>query len=108
MVGPGRLPHVDAGASTRGADQFGAQPEGSAAARRLHADDPIVPRALSAEDDRLDQFGKTGVALGAEIGLGLLRLEQDLLGRLHAAQRSDERRVGKEGVDTCQSRWAPY
>src|SRR3546814_16579362 len=23
-------------------------------------------------------------------------------------QRSDERRVGKEGVSTCRSRWSPY
>src|SRR3546814_13515020 len=24
------------------------------------------------------------------------------------AQRSEERRVGKEGVSTCRSRWSPY
>src|SRR3546814_19712047 len=26
----------------------------------------------------------------------------------HIAQRSEERRVGKEGVSTCRSRWSPY
>src|SRR3546814_2372343 len=26
----------------------------------------------------------------------------------HAAQRSEERRVGKECVSTCRSRWSPY
>src|SRR3546814_15866249 len=26
----------------------------------------------------------------------------------HAARRSEERRVGKEGVSTYRSRWAPY
>src|SRR3546814_9442727 len=26
----------------------------------------------------------------------------------HGTQRSDERRVGKECVSTCRSRWAPY
>src|SRR3546814_3761165 len=25
-----------------------------------------------------------------------------------AAKRSEERRVGKEGVSTCRSRWSPY
>src|SRR3546814_18486944 len=25
-----------------------------------------------------------------------------------ARQRSEERRVGKEGVSTCRSRWSPY
>src|SRR3546814_14719653 len=25
-----------------------------------------------------------------------------------SAKRSEERRVGKEGVSTCRSRWAPY
>src|SRR3546814_3179492 len=28
--------------------------------------------------------------------------------RLSAAARSEERRVGKEGVSTCRSRWSPY
>src|SRR3546814_1907674 len=27
---------------------------------------------------------------------------------LHAEQRSEERRVGKECVSTCRSRWSPY
>src|SRR3546814_15676824 len=29
-------------------------------------------------------------------------------GRKHACQRSEERRVGKECVSTCRSRWLPY
>src|SRR3546814_12670316 len=28
--------------------------------------------------------------------------------RQAASARSEERRVGKEGVSTCRSRWAPY
>src|SRR3546814_13155480 len=28
--------------------------------------------------------------------------------RVRAAQRSEERRVGKECVSTCRSRWSPY
>src|SRR3546814_20032299 len=27
---------------------------------------------------------------------------------VHVAERSDERRVGKEWVSTCRSRWSPY
>src|SRR3546814_5241396 len=30
------------------------------------------------------------------------------LDRLAAQQRSEERRVGKECVSTCRSRWSPY
>src|SRR3546814_15043126 len=30
------------------------------------------------------------------------------LGALRAAVRSEERRVGKECVSTCRSRWSPY
>src|SRR3546814_13945316 len=29
-------------------------------------------------------------------------------GRLGRGVRSEERRVGKEGVSTCRSRWSPY
>src|SRR3546814_16690397 len=33
---------------------------------------------------------------------------QDALGRRGLAGRSEERRVGKECVSTCRSRWSPY
>src|SRR3546814_15306991 len=36
---------------------------------------------------------------------GLLGRDQDEIG---LARRSEERRVGKEGVRTCRSRWSPY
>src|SRR3546814_19075664 len=32
----------------------------------------------------------------------------DLYHRKHAEHRSEERRVGKECVSTCRSRWSPY
>src|SRR3546814_3449227 len=32
----------------------------------------------------------------------------DTLVDLHQRDRSEERRVGKEGVSTCRSRWSPY
>ena len=69
-------------------DQLGAEPERAAAAGRLHADDAVVVARRLAEHDRLDQLDEAGVALRAEIGFGLLGLEQDPLGRL------DARRIG--------------
>src|SRR3546814_13891042 len=36
------------------------------------------------------------------------RQEIPLLARLAAEGRSEERRVGKECVSTCRSRWSPY
>src|SRR3546814_11074330 len=32
----------------------------------------------------------------------------DFLVRIAGQQRSEERRVGKESVSTCRSRWSPY
>src|SRR3546814_14480614 len=36
------------------------------------------------------------------------QIELDAQGRLAALTRSEERRVGKEGVSTCRYRWSPY
>src|SRR3546814_14258999 len=58
-------------------------------------------------------------ALSGKLGLGMV---QDLLGfsrktdeqaralriASQTGQRSEERRVGKEWVSTCRSRWSPY
>src|SRR3546814_17557634 len=44
------------------------------------------------------------LALGDQVGLG--HVDQVEVGR--AAIRSEERRVGKECVSTCRSRWSPY
>src|SRR3546814_16021057 len=35
------------------------------------------------------------------------RLGQQPFGEFHRTQRSEERRVGKECVSTCRSRWSP-
>src|SRR3546814_2536262 len=53
------------------------------------------------------------------IDIGAVGRPDDILGELvgrrpeiiearHPAQRSEERRVGKECVGTCRSRWSPY
>src|SRR3546814_2624656 len=50
-------------------------------------------------------------------GVGLCRLDRDRAAVLendgdvmvgHESLRSEERRVGKECVSTCRSRWSPY
>src|SRR3546814_4684417 len=35
-------------------------------------------------------------------------IEQDIVHAARASDRSEERRVGKECVSTCRSRWSPY
>src|SRR3546814_20163701 len=47
-----------------------------------------------AHDGELQQVLGRTVHIGAQIENG--------------CRRSEERRVGKEGVSTCRSRWAPY
>src|SRR3546814_15407764 len=56
--------------------------------------------------DGSDQFMVPDAAVigssdGAQIGEALIGLQELYL-------RSEERRVGKEGVSTCRSRWSPY
>src|SRR3546814_2854779 len=51
---------------------------------------PAVAGALCVADRRARRH-----SLGRRLGLG-------------GAARSEERRVGKEGVSTCRSRWSPY
>src|SRR3546814_1799267 len=49
-----------------------------------------------------DLVAAAGGTLSAEHGIGVLKREEFV--RL----RSEERRVGKECVSTCRSRWSPY
>src|SRR3546814_17719708 len=46
-----------------------------------------------------DPVGMHGVRLEAKVHI--------VTGSISAAQRSEERRVGKECVSTCRSRWSP-
>src|SRR3546814_17305872 len=62
--------------------------------------------------DALQRLGEVGVGELADI-LGGDRVDDALrvaldVGRRGKAGRSEERRVGKECVRTCKSRWAPY
>src|SRR3546814_7939862 len=70
-------------------------------ARRVHA--PLALEVLETDGGVEDRLG-LGIRLdeGAELG----RL---LVARVLAVEhRSEERRVGKECVSTCRSRWSPY
>src|SRR3546814_9731752 len=55
---------------------------------------PFMLRAKSTRADECDMFGETAL-LGGSLGT-------------FPAKRSEERRVGKECVSTCRSRWSPY
>src|SRR3546814_16920566 len=79
------------------------------------AEAPSVGVAELLRRDRLDRFlGREGMAVGM-VAINRLRqrapgLEAGLrFGRLQALQgvSSEERRVGKECVSTCRSRWSP-
>src|SRR3546814_8049492 len=58
----------------------------------------------------LDRLRRRIARLGAvDRGTGALRRGADALPvGAGALPRSEERRVGKEGVRTCRSRWSPY
>src|SRR3546814_16324002 len=63
---------------------------------------PRLPGAHAVIDLRivLTKISRRAIEIVAD-GLGLGR--DDV-----RTQRSEERRVGKEGVSTCKSRWSPY
>src|SRR3546814_18046707 len=77
---------------------------------------PVVPMITDHELEHILEAARGHGAASA--GYVLLRLPHELKQiwrewlQLHyperAAHRSEERRVGKEGVSTCRSRWSPY
>src|SRR3546814_11396888 len=76
---------------------------------QVSGDDFVV----SVGDALLDGFfSATAIATGsATFGIGSVTLDFlfDALEEKGVVKtRSEERRVGKEGVSTCRSRWSPY
>src|SRR3546814_19144633 len=81
----------------------------------------VVKRVEAAQaegmDVGLDFHGRVHKPMAKQLAkllepLGLLFIEEPLLSENHEglvqiAQRSEERRVGKECVSTCRSRWSP-
>src|SRR3546814_15286563 len=74
------------------------------AAESLAASMALRARLLHREDAALEPHLAASVAGVA--GIELAVLGPGALARL--ALRSEERRVGKECVSTCRSRWSPY
>src|SRR3546814_13518044 len=64
----------------------------------------IVPQG---EEWTVERFGRYVRTLPP--GLGLINPLFSRVGRrINMMERSEERRVGKECVSTCRSRWSPY
>src|SRR3546814_2380096 len=82
---------------------------------------PILPTPASTNNESLEHITRSfNPVMGAErsrstpdVSLGLDFSNQyeawgNQLGVIAALNRSEERRVGKECVSTCRSRWSPY
>src|SRR3546814_10037097 len=71
---------------------------------------PIYPAAVGNDPAFLFLVADDG-AQYRQCNVGLLAYAQTVHDQVEEninAGRSEERRVGKEGVSTCRSRWAPY
>src|SRR3546814_16573339 len=55
-----------------------------------------------------NQNGVSGMNRRVTVLLAALALPMVMASGAQAQERSEERRVGKEGVSTCRSRWSPY
>src|SRR3546814_14294463 len=66
---------------------------------------PLTQISLYGETLLLDRLGDAGDRRHALI---VIVREAPRLAPLVENIRSEERRVGKEGVSTCRSRWSPY
>src|SRR3546814_19632147 len=83
--------------------QPGLRPAARSRARRLHPLRRRAPahrdRALPAAEPEAPHHGRADLGADATGGRPAVR---------DAAPRTEERRVGKEWVSTCRSRWSPY
>src|SRR3546814_19500151 len=61
---------------------------------------------LALDFERKRQFNKAESAY--QYIAGFNKAFRDVPQKLSRAKRSEERRVGKECVSTCRSRWSPY
>src|SRR3546814_14237628 len=67
--------------------------------------DRLIP--LASADDYLRQHGDADAGSKARRWIHMPATERQLQ-LLRLPMRSEERRVGKECVSTCRSRWSPY
>src|SRR3546814_11944599 len=63
---------------------------------------PDGPRNLARQPDKSVKFALIGMRQRCALGVAIVEMEQK-----HAQDRSEERRVGKECVSTCSTRWSP-
>ena len=80
----------------------------------------FITQRINALEDLNSLFKKGGEVSHVEILEDLLPILKDLIEKCMESkiridrleekeeQRSEERRVGKECLDTCRSRWSPY
>src|SRR3546814_1310481 len=73
----------------------------------LRRDEQVLEYAASFEIGGHLRYFQQVVGPPADID-GRKRKLRELNGRGHRRNRSEERRVGKECVSTCRSRWSPY
>src|SRR3546814_12709347 len=66
--------------------------------------DPVGPQILPRQNVELAAAGAAGEACGGERDMTFQHLGEAAA----RFERSEERRVGKECVSTCRSRWSPY
>src|SRR3546814_709947 len=78
-----------------------------------------IKLVLNADENKIELITPDTVLSKTNVGLAADECIQIAMGRSHIAGiraidlppmsvRSEERRVGKEGVSTCRSRWSPY
>src|SRR3546814_20530850 len=70
-------------------------------------DDRIGSARTQARNWRLAAFVSLGLTAGVSAGLVWQSLQSRVVPYVVEVDRSEERRVGKRGVRTCRSRWAP-
>src|SRR3546814_2881157 len=68
----------------------------------------IAASVLARRWDRRKPYMLIGLAAGTALAAGLNAWVFEAAGRPISVLRSEERRVGKEWVSTCRSRWSPY
>src|SRR3546814_12087808 len=76
----------------------------------LHHLDPVAGRILRREQRKAVPGARAEtlhMSLEFKVGKSI-DFELGMLAEAHIAQRSEERRVGKECVSPCRSRWSPY